>query len=653
MPNNTTDAKDWDHEDSEKLYGVSRWSKGYFSIGSKGDLLATPDHHQPNLTLNIQEIVEEMTETGIKFPAVIRFHDILRSQVETLNTTFRRVIADAEYTGQYFGVFPIKVNQMREVVEEIVNAGEKFNYGLEAGSKPELMAALAYNTNKDSLTILNGYKDEEYFRLALLGQQIGRNIIIVIEKFNELKTLVQIAKEMGVTPVIGLRSKLMVKGKGKWKNSSGERAKFGLSYVEMLHAVDYLKQEGFSDSIQLLHFHIGSQLTDIRSIKDAIQEASMVYMNLVKYGVPLQYIDVGGGLAVDYDGSQSTNNSSCNYSTEEYILDIVYGIKQTCDLNDIPHPNIVSESGRAITAHHSCVVAKVIGEIKPNTTQYDTSVAVDEHILITNMREITQELTSENYQEMYNDLVSIKEQTVSAFNLGVLSLKDMAKMETLYWQTLEQINQHLIGEEFVPEQLMKIPSLLSSQYLVNFSVFQSTIDSWAIKQVLPIVPINRLSEKPTKIASLVDITCDSDGKIDHFIEANGSSNTLPLHELKEGEDYHIGIFLTGAYQDVMGDMHNLFGRLNEVHIYSYDDDPKDYYIEEVVKGSAMGDVLSTMQYSSEILANNIKKEIDKRVSKGQIKPRVGVQLTDFYENCLSSYTYLTDDKERRNRWVSR
>ncbi|GHB74862.1 biosynthetic arginine decarboxylase [Psychrosphaera saromensis] len=653
MPNNTTDAKDWDHEDSEKLYGVSRWSKGYFSIGSKGDLLATPDHHQPNLTLNIQEIVEEMTETGIKFPAVIRFHDILRSQVEMLNTTFRRVIADAEYTGQYFGVFPIKVNQMREVVEEIVNAGEKFNYGLEAGSKPELMAALAYNTNKDSLTILNGYKDEEYFRLALLGQQIGRNIIIVIEKFNELKTLVQIAKEMGVTPVIGLRSKLMVKGKGKWKNSSGERAKFGLSYVEMLHAVDYLKQEGFASSIQLLHFHIGSQLTDIRSIKDAIQEASMVYMNLVKYGVPLQYIDVGGGLAVDYDGSQSTNNSSCNYSTEEYILDIVYGIKQTCDLNDIPHPNIVSESGRAITAHHSCVVAKVIGEIKPNTTQYDTSVAADEHILITNMREITQELTSENYQEMYNDLVSIKEQTVSAFNLGVLSLKDMAKMETLYWQTLEQINQHLIGEEFVPEQLMKIPSLLSSQYLVNFSVFQSTIDSWAIKQVLPIVPINRLSEKPTKIASLVDITCDSDGKIDHFIEANGSSNTLPLHELKDGEDYHIGIFLTGAYQDVMGDMHNLFGRLNEVHIYSYDDDPKDYYIEEVVKGSAMGDVLSTMQYSSEILANNIKKEIDKRVSKGQIKPRVGVQLTDFYENCLSSYTYLTDDKERRNRWISR
>lgn len=653
MPNRITETKDWSFEDSDKLYGVSRWSKGYFSIGDKGDLLATPDHHQPNLTLNIQEIVEEMTETGIKFPAVIRFHDILRSQVETLNTTFRRVIADAEYNGQYFGVFPIKVNQMREVVEEIVSAGEKFNYGLEAGSKPELMAALAYNTNKDSLTILNGYKDEEYFRLALLGQQIGRNIIIVIEKFNELKTLVKIAKEMGVTPVVGLRSKLMVKGKGKWKNSSGERAKFGLSYVEMLNAVDFLKQQGFAQSIQLLHFHIGSQLTDIRSIKGAIQEASMVYMNLVKHGVPLKYIDVGGGLAVDYDGSQSTNNSSCNYSTEEYIVDIVYGIKQTCDLNDIPHPNIVSESGRAITAHHSCVVAKVIGEIKPNSTEFDTSVEDDEHILITNMRDITQELTSDNYQEMYNDLVSIKEQMVSAFNLGVLSLKDMAKMESLYWQTLEQINQHLIGEEFVPEQLMEIPSLLSSQYLVNFSVFQSTIDSWAIKQVLPIVPINRLSEKPTKIASLVDITCDSDGKIDHFIDINGTSKTLPLHQLKADEDYHIGIFLTGAYQDVMGDMHNLFGRLNEVHIYSYDDDPKDYYIEEVVHGSAMGDVLSTMQYSSEILANNIKKEIDKKVSKGQIKPRTGVQLTDFYENCLSSYTYLTDDKERRNRFVPR
>ena len=644
MPNKNTETSNWNFEDSEKLYGVSRWSKGYFSIGANGDLLATPDHHQPSLTINIQEIVEEMNETGIQFPAVIRFHDILRSQVESLNLTFRNVINDADYQGQYFGVFPIKVNQMREVVEEVVSAGKQFNYGLEAGSKPELMAALAYNTNKESLTILNGYKDEEYFKLALLGQQIGRKIIIVIEKFNELKTLVRIAKEMGVMPIVGLRSKLMVKGRGKWKNSSGERAKFGLSYVEMLNAIDYLTEQGFADSVKLLHFHIGSQLTDIRSVKDAIQEASMVYMNLVKYGVPLSYIDVGGGLAVDYDGSQSTHNSSCNYSTEEYIVDIVYGIKQTCDLYDIPHPNIVSESGRAITAHHSCVIAKVIGEIKPNSTKFDTSIEQGEHILISNLRDITQELNCENYQEMYNDLVSVKAQTVSAFSLGVLSLKDMAKMESLYWQTLEKINQHLIGEEFIPEQLMEIPALLSSQYLVNFSVFQSTIDSWAIKQVLPIVPINRLSEKPTKIASLVDITCDSDGKIDQFIESNGSTNTLPLHQLNTGEDYHVGIFLTGAYQDVMGDMHNLFGRLNEVHIYSYDDDPKDYYIEEVVHGSNMGDVLSTMQYSSEILANNIKKEIDVKVSQGLIKPRMGVQLTDFYEGCLSNYTYLTDDK---------
>lgn len=644
MPNKIIDTQTWDYQQSEKLYGVDRWSKGYFSIGPKGDLLATPDHHQPNLKINIQEIVEEMNESGIQFPAVIRFHDILRSQVEYLNTTFRQVIDEAEYDGQYFGVFPIKVNQMREVVEEIVSAGEKYNYGLEAGSKPELMAALAYNTNPNSLTVLNGYKDEEYFRLALLGQQIGRHIIIVIEKFNELKTLVRIAKDMGVTPKVGLRSKLMVKGKGKWKNSSGERAKFGLSYVEMLSAVDYLTEQGFGQSIELLHFHIGSQLTDIRSVKDAIQEASMVYMNLVKYGVQLKYIDVGGGLAVDYDGSQSTNNSSCNYSTDEYIHDIVYGIKQTCDLNDISHPHIVSESGRAITAYHSCVVAKVIGEIKPNSTNYDTSVADGEHILISNLRDISQELSGDNYQEMYNDLVSIKEQMVSAFNLGVLTLKDMAKMESLYWQTLEQINQHLIGEEFVPEQLMEIPSLLSSQYLVNFSVFQSTIDSWAIKQVLPIVPINRLAEKPSKIASLVDITCDSDGKIDHFIDPNGgTARTLPLHELKADEDYHVGIFLTGAYQDVMGDMHNLFGRLNEVHIYSYDDDPKDYYIEEVVHGSTMGNVLSTMQYSSEILANTVKRAIDKKVSKGKIKPRDGVQLTDFYENCLSKYTYLSDD----------
>lgn len=635
-------GESWSCETAEQVYGVKRWSKGYFSVGETGDILASPQVSHPELKINLREIIDEMTESGIQFPAVIRFHDILRSQVQLLNETFARVIKEADYQGQYFGVFPIKVNQMREVVEEVVSAGEPYNYGLEAGSKPELLAALAYNTNENSLTVLNGYKDEEYMRLALLGQQMGRNIIIVIEKFSELRKLIKIANETGVRPNIGLRSKLMVKGKGKWQHSSGEKAKFGLTYVEMLNAVSYLDEQGFKDCIQLLHFHIGSQLTEIRSVKEAAQEASMVYVNLVKYGVPLKYVDVGGGLAVDYDGTQSTHDSSCNYTKEEYITDIVWGFKQNCELNGVPHPNIVSESGRAVTAYHSCVIAKVIGEVKPNSTRFDVSHEQDEHILVSNMREVGEEMNRKNLQEMFNDLQSLKEQVLSAFNLGVVTLKELAKAEALFWQHLEQLNVHLQSMDFVPEELQQVPELLSSQYLANFSVFQSTIDTWAIDQVLPIVPISRLNEEPTKQGSLVDITCDSDGKIDHFISNETGTHSLPLHGLKDDEDYFIGIFLTGAYQDVMGDMHNLFGRVNEVHIFSYDDDPKDYYIEEVVKGASMGNALSMMQYNSEVLAQMVKKDIDKQVAKGKLKPRAGVQLTDFYEDCLSHYTYLTD-----------
>lgn len=630
----------WSVEDSEKLYGINRWGKQYFCVGETGDIMVTPHLNQPELRINLREVIEEMNEKNIQFPAVVRFHDILRSQVELLNNTFNDVIKEYDYLGQYQGVFPVKVNQMREVVEEVVDAGRKYNYGLEAGSKPELLAALAYNDNPDALTILNGYKDYDYFRLAMVGQQLNRKVIIVIEKFSELQKLVAIANETGVMPNIGLRAKLLVKGKGKWQSSSGERAKFGLSYVEMLNAISYLEENGFKNSIKLLHFHIGSQLTDIRSVKEAALEASTVYANLVKQGVPLSHIDVGGGLAVDYDGSQSTHDSSCNYNMEEYVTDIVYTFKQTCDLNKVPHPNIVSESGRAITAHHSCVITQVIGEIKPNITNFNIDPEVDEHILISNMRDITHDVTEHNLQEMFNDLNLLKEQIINAFTLGVISLKDLAKSEAIYWMALSKINQYLADLEYVPEELEEIPTLLSSQYLANFSVFQSAIDSWAIDQVLPIVPISRLDEKPTQLGSIVDITCDSDGKIEHFIGDRGTSKTLPLHELN-GEDYYLGLFLTGAYQDVMGDMHNLFGRVNEVHIFSYDDDPKDFYIEEVVKGANIGQALSSMQYTPEILAQNVKRAIDRQVALGDIKPRLGVEMTDFYEDCLYKYTYLT------------
>ncbi len=640
MSKSTNQKKAWSIADAEQLYRVKRWSNGYFDIGECGNLMVVPRYNEANLKINMREVIDEMQAKNIAFPAVIRFHDILRSQVELINKTFRSVIEDSDYEGKYFGVFPVKVNQMREVIEEIVDVGNRFNYGLEAGSKPELAAALAYNTNDDSLTILNGYKDEEYLRLALLGRKIGRKVVIVIEKFSELNMLIKLAKSMDVRPIIGLRIKMMVKGRGKWESSSGERAKFGLSIGEILTAISLCEQENLLDCVQLLHFHIGSQLTDIRAIKEAVQEAATVYTQLIKRGVPIQYVDVGGGLAVDYDGSQSTNDSSCNYDLSQYVADIVTGFKQNCDLQSVPHPHLVSESGRAITAHHSCVVTKVIGEIIPGGTQFPTKKVTGEHIIVTNMRDIYQGLNDENYQEAYNHIVPLKEQAIQAFKLGVLSLEEVAKTETLYWSTLNAIESIIEHLNFIPEELKEIPELLSSQYLANFSVFQSAADSWAIEQVLPVVPISRLNEKPSKLCSLVDITCDSDGKIDKFIGDETVANNVPLHKLNKDEDYFIGLFLTGAYQDVMGDMHNLFGRLNEVHIVSYDDDPKDFYIEEVVKGSSMENVLSTMQYTPEIMAQSVKRAIDRKIQQGQIKPREGVDLIDFYEDCLRGYTYL-------------
>lgn len=634
----------WSINDAKNTYRINRWGNGYFDIGESGDINVIPRYDQPNVKINLREVVEEMQSEGIQFPAVVRFHDILRSQVELLNNTFRDTIAEANYQGQYFGVFPVKVNQMREVIEEIVDAGSRFNYGLEAGSKPELIAALAYNTNKNSLTILNGYKDEEYLRLALLGLKIERKIIIVIEKFSELTTLIALAKQLDVKPIIGIRVKMMAKGRGKWEHSSGERAKFGLSITEILNAISLLESENLIDCVKLLHFHIGSQLTDIRAIKEAVQEASLIYSKLFKRGVPLEYVDVGGGLAVDYDGSQSTNDSSCNYNLAEYVADIVYGFKQNCELEGVPQPHLVSESGRAITAHHSCVITKVIGEIHPGSTEYVTEPASDEHIIVANMRALELDLATAdkkvNLQEIYNDIGQLKSQAMQAFKLGIFTLDEIAKVETMYWRILNTLEVQLQQSDFIPEELDGISEMLSSQYLANFSVFQSAADSWAIDQVLPVMPISRLNEKPTKLCSLVDITCDSDGKIDKFIGDEVVAKHLPLHQLNPNEDYFIGLFLTGAYQDVMGDMHNLFGRLNEVHIFSYDDDPKDFYIEEVVKGSSVENVLSTMQYTPAMMAQMVKKEIDKQIAVGNIKPREGVNLIDFYDDCLQGYTYL-------------
>ncbi|KFZ30182.1 arginine decarboxylase [Pseudidiomarina salinarum] len=632
-------ADNWSIEDAEELYGVKRWGAGYFSIGDNGSIKITPNHRLPDVTIDMQEVMDEIIAEGIQLPAVIRFHDILRSQVEILNETFAQTIEDAKYNGKYVGVFPIKVNQMREVVEEIMDAGEPYNYGLEAGSKPELMAVLAYNENPNALTILNGYKDEDYLTLALLGRQLGRKMIIVIEKFSELEMLIPLAKKLGVEPMIGLRSKMMVRSSGKWAGSSGDRAKFGLSITEILNIVDLLKKEDMLHCAKLLHFHIGSQLSDIRKIKEAVSEGARLYAKLIQMGVPLEYLDIGGGLGIDYDGTSSTTDSSRNYSTEEYVADVVYGVKQICQLEDVPHPNLVSESGRAITAHHSCVVTNIVGEIKNTGAQFDITRAEGEHILVSNMREL---ITAADMhpQERYNDAASFKQSTYEAFKLGILSLEEMAKIDTMYWQILAEIHDSLDRETFVFQELEELEDMLASQYLCNFSIFQSAADTWAIGQVLPIVPITRLNEKPEVRCSIVDITCDSDGKLSKYIEGTEISDNIPMHTLRKGETYHVGMFLTGAYQDVMGDMHNLFGRLTEVHIYCHDDEDGDFYIEEVVPGTSAEKVLETMQYNTDYMAKTVKKWLDREVRKGKIAPREGVRWTDYYEKCLAGTTYL-------------
>lgn len=644
-PTQWNGAENWSVTDAERTYGVSSWGGGYFKIGSNGNIHVIPDQNQVDMNIDFASVLQEISEENIQFPVVVRFHDVLRSQVVSLNETFKEVIGEANYNGNYNGVYPIKVNQMREVVEEIVDAGAPYDFGLEAGSKPELLAVLAYNTNANSLTILNGYKDEEFIRLALLGRKLGRKVVVVIEKFSELLLLVKISKELDIEPIVGLRSKMRSKGQGRWVGSSGDRAKFGLTISEIIKAARYLESEGMAHTLKLLHFHIGSQLPDIRAIKDAVNESARIYAELHKLGFKLEYVDVGGGLGIDYDGSRSTNDSSRNYSLREYVADVVYGLREMCDLEGVPHPHIVSESGRALTAHHSCVITEVVGEIKPEGVDFDTSAAENEHILLRNMRDLHNSLaTHHSYQEAFNDASQWKEQASQAFKLRVISMEELAKIETLYWQILRFVNDYYQKADFVPEDMQDLEYALSSQYLCNFSIFQSAVDSWAIGQLLPVVPLVGLNKPPAKNCSLVDITCDSDGKIDRFVVDHNITNILPLPELKQGEKCYLGLFLTGAYQDVMGDMHNLFGRLNEVHVFSHDDDPEDFYIEEIIQGSTVEQVLSIMQYHPSAMAIDVKKTIDKQVAAGNIKPREGVKWTDFYEACLSGYTYLQTPK---------
>lgn len=633
--------REWSVEDSTSLYMIDRWGGGYFDVNSGGDLTVSP-LQEGGRAIPIIDALREAQVLGLRTPTLIRFQDLLRHRVEMLNSAFNRAIAENNYKGVYRGVFPIKVNQLREVVEEILDAGRPYNYGLEVGSKPEIYAGLAVHQDPESLIVCNGYKDAAYIRMAMLGRKLGKKVILIAEKLSEIRAITKIAAEMNVEPWIGMRVRLLSKGAGKWATSGGEHAKFGLSTAEILEAIEMLREAKMESAFKLLHFHIGSQIPDILTIKRAVREAAMYYAKLFKSGHPLEYLDVGGGLAIDYDGSRSTFHSSMNYTVEEYATDIVYNIMDICDDERVPHPNIVSESGRAIVAHHSVLVVQAFGSIEKTPLEPRTIRAAD-HKLVREILEIDQSLTEDGATEAWHDLVQIKEQAQTMFELGLLGLDVKARLENLFWEIAERIQRLVtrMEEGEVPEDLRNLNIELADQHICNFSVFQSLLDHWALGQLFPIVPIHRLNERPQLESTLVDITCDSDGKVSKYIDLNDVRETLPLHDLRNGQPYFLGVFLTGAYQDIMGDIHNLFGRVNEVHVFLDEDEESGFYIEEEIPGQSIGEVLAMTQYDWRDLEKRMKAQIDAAIKQDRVKPTEGMRLLQDYERGLKDQTYLT------------
>jgi arginine decarboxylase len=644
MSDSAADGSRWDIEAARNLYNIQRWGSKYFDINDAGRVVATP-LQENGTAVEINDVIEEAKGRGLKFPLLIRFQDILRHRVEALNTAFRNSIKEFNYQGQYRGVFPIKVNQLREVVEEILDAGKQFNLGLEVGSKPELFAALALQSENNSLIICNGYKDPGFIKMALLGIKLGKRVIMVVEKLSELRQIIACSKQIGVEPLIGIRARLLSKGAGKWAESGGENAKFGLSTAELLAATELLKKENLSHCFKLLHFHIGSQVPDILTVKKAVQEAARFYAKLRKMGFELEYVDVGGGLGVDYDGSRSAFESSINYSLQEYTNDVVYYIADVCNAENVPHPNIVSESGRALVAHHSVLIVEVFGAIEKSPAGITFDYTDNEHALVRELLDMRKNLAKLNKLEAFHDALERREDAHNMFTLGMMDLPEKAKIESLYWEISQAVVESFKGQAYIPEEIRKLEDSLGDQYLCNFSVFQSLLDHWALGQLFPIMPVNRLNERPTRECTLVDITCDSDGQINKFIDLRDVRDTLPLHPLRQNgngqEPYYLGFFLMGAYQDIMGDLHNLFGRVNEVHVFLDPDEPAGYYIEEILEGTTIVQALTSVQYDEKELARQMKSQIDDAIKGDRMKPSEGMRWLDDYERGLRDYTYLS------------
>ncbi len=631
---------EWDVDAAISIYNVDGWGRGYFTINARGNVDVHPLQENGG-SIDILEVVNEARQRGLGFPLVIRFQDLLRHRVESVNCAFQNAMTEFNYRNVYRGVFPIKVNQLREVIEEIVDAGQQFHFGLEAGSKPELIAALAMHKDADSLIICNGYKDRAFIRSALLGCKLGKLVIIVVEKLEELEQTIRASREVGVEPHIGIRVRLHSKGSGKWSPSGGENAKFGLDTTSLVAASELLKAEGLAHCLKLIHFHVGSQVPDISTIKRAVREAARHYAKLAKLGHDLGYLDVGGGLGVDYDGSRSDFDSSTNYSLQEYANDVVWNIADVCDSEGVAHPAIVSEGGRAIVAHHSVLVVEAFSSIEKTAPKLKVEAGEKDHKLVRDILDVKHRLKRGNRRESLHDIQQIKEEAQQTFDLGLLDLESKAKIETIYWQLAQQIVNMHRGLRYVPDEVKQLEISLGDQYICNFSVFQSLLDHWALGQLFPIMPIHRLTTPPDRNGMIVDITCDSDGKVSKFIDLQDVRETLPLHRIAPGEMYYLGVFMVGAYQDIMGDLHNLFGRVTEVHVFLDPDEESGWYIEEVIEGSTVGEVLSMTQWNKVELMRLMKVQVDTAIKSDRLKPNDGMKLLSDYEHILQEYTYLS------------
>ena len=631
--------KDETLQQIQQVYGVENWSAGYFDINPQGHIIVRAAADDPRY-VDLKELVDNLlTERKLSLPLLIRFPQLLTAQLRKLSGAYQTAIREYEYRGLHYPVFPMKVNPRREVVEEFLRDSARCRVGLECGSKAELYAAVAQEQAGDSLMLCNGFKDEAFIETALLAVRAGKQVTIIVEKLNELKAVIRLAKKHGVAPWIGLRAKLYSRGSGKWASSGGEAAKFGLTTSEILQSVRLLKDEGLDSQLKLLHFHIGSQITDIKRVKNAMKEAARVYCKLRQIGCGIEYLDIGGGLGVDYDGSQTRFESSVNYTVQEFANDVVYVIKSVCEEEHVPHPHLVTESGRFMTAYHTVVITSIRDEIETFAEdEPEVTIDADDPQVITELKDLCDSINGKNYAEYYHDALEHKDELHTQFNLGLISLEDRAKGEVLFWETCARALDESEEDNFSDEEFANVKKILAQKYLCNFSLFRSAPDSWAIHQLFPIVPIHRLNEKPQDFATLVDVTCDSDGKIDRFVDLKDVKETLELHDWKDGQDYYLGIFLTGAYQEVMGSHHNLFGHPNEAQVVI--DNGGRYHVTKIIPGSRISDMLQFARYETAQLSEAFRRQLKTRVQSGHLTPEAANQIAAEYDAGASRGTYL-------------